>query len=169
MALRRYSKTPAGRRRFDRTILRLPLIGPLKLKVATSRFSRNLGMMLASGIELLTALAIVKNIIGNIILEDAVEDAIEGVREGNSLAGELNKSELFPRLLIHMTAIGEKTGQLESMLLRAASAFESEIDSVVSALTSIMEPLLIIFLAFVVGGILASVMLPMLEMTSLAK
>lgn len=169
IGFRRYSRTEKGRRKLDALSLRLPLLGALKLKVATSRFSRNLGMMLASGIELLTALSIVKNIIGNTILEEAVESAIVGVREGSSLANELNKSELFPRLLIHMTAIGEKTGQLEAMLLRAATAFESEVDAVISGLTSIMEPLLIIFLALVVGAILASVMLPMLEMTSLAR
>jgi general secretion pathway protein F len=167
--LKIYSRTEKGRRSFDKLWLRLPVLGSLKLKVATSRFARNLGMMLSSGIELLTALAIVKNIIGNLLLEEAIEQAIEGVREGRGLAAELNKSDLFPRLLIHMTAIGEKTGQLESMLLRAATAFESEVDAVISGFTSILEPVLIIFLAFVVGAILASVMLPMLEMTSLAR
>ena len=169
IGVRYYLSTDKGRRNFDRLVLKLPIIGPLKLKIATSRFSRNLGMMLASGIELLTALAITKNLLGSRPLEDAVDAAIEGVREGRSLAVELKKSELFPRLLVHMTAIGERTGQLEGMLNRAADAYESEVEAVISAFTSILEPVLIIFLAGVVGAILAAVMLPMLQMTSLVK
>lgn len=168
-ALRTYARTEKGRYRIDAFMLRLPVIGQLKLKVATSRLSRNLGMMLSSGIEMLTALTIAKNIIGNVLLEQAVDSAIDGVREGSGLAAELNKSGLFPRLLIHMVSIGEKTGQLEPMLLRAANVYESEVDAVVSGFTSILEPLLIIFLALIVGAILASVMLPMLEMTALTQ
>lgn len=169
LLLRYYARTTSGRRRIDALMLKLPLLGPLKLRLATSRLGRNLGMMLSSGIEMLTALSIAKNITGNILLEEAVDKAIEGVREGSGLASELNKSGLFPRLFIHMVAIGEKTGALEQMLLRSADNYESEVDSVISGLTSILEPLLIIFLAFVVGAILASVMLPMLELTSLTK
>ncbi len=164
-----YRKTERGRKRIDSLLLQAPLFGNLRLKISSSRFARNLGMMLQSGIEVLTALGIVKNILGNVVLEEAVEKATDGVREGSSLAGELNKSQLFPRLLIHMVAIGERTGQLESMLIRAAHAFESEVESTLSALTSILEPVLIIFLALIVGGILASVLLPMLEMTSLIR
>jgi general secretion pathway protein F len=166
--IKAYAKTPQGKQKLDRLFLRLPLLGPLRLKIATSRFSRNLGTMLASGIRLLGALGIVKNILGNVVLEEAVDSAIEGVREGGNLADELDKAHLFPSLLIHMIAIGERTGQLEQMLGRAASAYESEVDAVISGFTSVLEPLLIIFLAFVVGAILAAVMLPMLEMTSLA-
>jgi general secretion pathway protein F len=165
--LKYYAQTKKGRKRIDTLILSLPVIGGLKLKIATSRLARNLGLMLSSGIEMLTALTIARNIIGNVILEECVQTAAEGVREGGSLAVELNKSGRFPRLLIHMVAIGEKTGQLETMLVRAASVYESEVDSVVSGFTSILEPLLIIFLALIVGTILAAVMLPMLEMTSM--
>ena len=166
--VRRYIETSAGRRKLDQLRLRLPIIGPLTMKLAVSRFARNLGTMLSSGIELLTALSIVKNIVSNVILEEGIDDAIVGVREGKSLAGELNKAEHYPRLLVHMVAIGEKTGQLEPMLLRAANSYESEVNAVISGLTSILEPILIIFLAGIVGGILASIMLPMLEMSSLS-
>lgn len=169
VAIERYAHTPAGRKRIDRLRLKLPVFGPMALKVATSRFSRNLGTLLSSGVEVLTALGIVKNIIGNVILEEVVDDAIIGVREGRSLASELGKAHRYPRMLIHMIAIGEQTGQLEQMLLRAANNYESEVNSTVSALTSILEPLLIIFLAAVVGCILASVMLPMLEMNNLGQ
>lgn len=168
VVIQRYGKTEHGRKRLDALKLRIPLFGPLALKVATSRLARNLGTMLASGIELLTALSIARNIIGNVLLEEAVDAAIVGVREGNSLANELNKSKRFPMLLVRMVAIGEKTGQLENLLLRAAANYESEVNAVVSALTSILEPLLILLLASIVGCILASVMLPMLEMSSLA-
>ena len=165
---KRFKNSPKGRAKLDRLLLRLPLVGPLSLKVATARFAKNLGTMLSSGIELLTALGIAKNIVGNTVLEEAVEHASEGVREGSSLAGELDKTKQFPKLLIHMIAIGERTGQLEDMLLRTSNSYESEISALISSLTSILEPVLILFLAVVVGGILAAVMLPMLDMTSLA-
>lgn len=165
----RHIQTEKGRVHFDSLKLRFPLFGPLTLKVATSRFARNLGTLLASDVPLLEALRIVKNILNNVLLESAVDGAIEGVREGRSLSKELGKSNLFPRMLIHMTAAGEQSGEkLSQMLLRAAASYEAEVNAVVSALTSILEPVLIVFLAMVVGAILASVMLPMLEMNSLA-
>lgn len=165
--VRYYLRTPNGRRRRDAVLLKLPILGPLFLKIATSRFARNLSTMLVSGVELLTALSITKNIVGNVILEEAIEKATEGVREGGSLAYEIERARVFPRLLIHMVAIGEKTGQLETMLDRAANTYESEVQAVVASFTSILEPVLILLLATIVGGILAAVMLPMLEMSSL--
>jgi len=164
---RSYGKTPAGRWRLDSLKLKLPLIGSISLKICSSRFARNLGTLLASGVELLTALAIVKNIIGNVVLEKIVEDSAEGVREGKSLAAELKRGGKFPKLLVHMCGVGEQSGQLDSMLLRAATAFESEVDTIISSLTSILEPVLIVVLAGIVGCILAAVMLPMLEMSQL--
>lgn len=168
LLLRRYAQTAEGRRTIDRLKLRLPLYGGISLKVATSRFARNLSSLLASGVELLTALNIVKNIVGNVILERLIEQSADGVREGRSLAAELSRGGQFPRMLTQMIAIGEQTGQLEQMLGRAANSYETEVSALIGALTSILEPLLIVFLAVVVGGILAAVMLPMLEMTSLA-
>jgi len=165
--LRAYGKTANGRRNIDSAKLRLPLIGGLTLRICSSRFARNLGTLLASGVELLTALSIVKNIVGNVVLEKIVEDASEGVREGKSLASELKRGGRFPKLLVHMCGVGEQSGQLDSMLLRAATAFESEVNAVISSLTSILEPVLIVVLAGIVGCILASVMLPMLEMSQL--
>ncbi|MBP9838970.1 MAG: type II secretion system inner membrane protein GspF [Proteobacteria bacterium] len=163
-----FKNSEKGKRQIDIILLRLPIIGNLNLKIATSRFAKNLGTMLESGIELLTALATVKNIIGNIILEEVVEEAIEGVREGGSLSVQLDKSKKFPTLLIRMIAVGEKTGQLQDMLLRAATSYENEVNAIISGFTAILEPVLILILAVIVGGVLAAVMLPMLEMTSLA-
>lgn len=165
---KKYTATERGRYRVDKIKLKLPLAGPIILKVGTSRLSRNLGTMLESGIQLLNALSISKNLVGNAVLEEAVEKAAEGVREGKSLAKELEKANVFPKLLIHMSAIGEKTGALDDMLKRAAASYESEVEALITGLTSILEPILIIMLAGIVGTIIASVMLPMLELTSFA-
>ena len=145
----------------------MPFVGNLTTKIATSLFARNLGTMLASGVELLSALGIARNIVGNTVIEDAVDSAIEGVREGKSLSSELKRSGVFPIILIHMLAVGEKTGDLEPMLLRAADNYDTEVNSVLGRLTTILEPVMILFIAVVVGGILLSVMLPMLEMSNL--
>ena len=166
-SFRAYARTQVGRKRLHTILLKLPLVGSLSLKAATARFSRNLGTMLSSGIEILQALAIAKNVVGNVVVEEAIEKAAEGVREGKSLAAELKKSGLFPPLVIHMSAVGEQTGALDKMLIRAAKNYESEIDAFITGLSSILEPILIIFLAIIVGVILASVMLPMLEMSSI--
>lgn len=163
-----YSRTKNGRKRIDHLKLTLPVTGPLSVKIIVSRLSRTLATMLASGVELLTALSIVKNIVGNVIIEEALESAIVGVREGKSLSAELKKSGIFPTLLVHLVGVGERTGELEPMLFRVSKSYESQVDALVSGLTKIMEPILILFLAVVVGGILASVMLPMLEMSSLS-
>ena len=163
----RYASSKDGRKRLDSMKLQMFFIGPVTTKVATARFSQTLGTMLTSGVELLSALSIVKNVIGNVILKEALESVADGVREGKGLAKELDRTKLFPRMIIHMIAIGERTGKLDSMLLRAAKNYESELDSLISGLTSILNPILILFLAGIVGFILISVMLPMLEMTSL--
>ena len=164
----KYKNSERGRYKIDTLKLKLPAIGPILLKVASARFAGSLGAMLTSGIDLIAALLIAKNVVGNTVLEEAVDKAAQGVREGSSLSAELNKSQLFPRLLTRMIAIGEKTGTLDQLCLRAAAGYEGEVNAVIAGLTALLEPLLIIFLAAVVGGILAAVMLPMLEMSSLA-
>ena len=166
VGITRFIQSKPGRERFDQFRLKMPLFGPLNLKVATSQFARNLGTLLASDVPLLEALRIVKNIVSNVQLERAIEKAAEGVQEGRSLSKELAKSGVFPTMLIHMTAAGETSGErLSHMLLRAAASYESEVNAVISALTSILEPILIVVLAALVGGILFAVILPMLEMT----
>lgn len=168
-AAKRYHATKKGKYNLDRLRLKIPIFGDVFLKLATSRLATNLGTMLQSGIELLTALSISKNIVGNTYLEEAIDDASEGVEQGKSLASLLSQSNRYPRILIHMIAIGEQTGSLDDMLIRVGQSMESEIEAVVDGLTSILEPILIIFLAFIVGGILAAVMLPMLDITSIGR
>ncbi|HMO17380.1 MAG TPA: type II secretion system inner membrane protein GspF [Oligoflexia bacterium] len=166
---RRFIQTKDGRYKFDRLIIRSPFVGPIALKLATARFSTNLGTMLQSGVELLTALTISNDIISNSYLEEAILKAREGVSEGKSLSQLLSQSNRFPKMLIHLMAVGEQSGELDRMLLRVGKSFELEVESIISALTSILEPVLIIFLAVIVGGILFAVMSPMLEMSSLAR
>jgi general secretion pathway protein F len=160
-AIRWYYAQPAGRDRLDRLILRVPLFGPLYLKVCTARVALTLSALLGSGVQLLNALDITKRILGNVHMEAAIQNAREGVQEGKSLAKELRSSDLFPTMLCHMIAVGEKSGSLESMLEKAGQAYESEVNATVEGLTSILEPLLMIFVGGVVFAVVISVMLPM--------
>ncbi len=162
-------RTPAGRLRFDRYILNIPYFGKVIKKVALARFSRTLATLLTSGIPLLTSLDIVKNVVSNLVLSQAIEDARASIREGQSIAPPLKKSGLFPAMLIHMIAVGEKSGELEQMLSRAADAYDREVDSSVSSLTSILEPVMIIFGGGVVLFIVMAILLPIFSMNELVK
>ncbi len=167
VGFKKYIQTKKGKYRFDKWLVSAPLLGPLTLKLATARLATNLGTMLKSGIELLTALSISKDILNNSYLEESIVEAADGVEQGKSLSLLLSQSNRFPKMLIHLTAVGEQTGELDSMLLRVGKSFEMEVESFISALTSIIEPVLIVFLAVIVGGILMAVMSPMLEITSI--
>lgn len=162
-------RTPAGRMRFDRYLLAMPYFGKVIKKVALARFSRTLSTLLTSGIPLLTSLDIVKNVVSNMVLSQAIEDARASIREGQSIAPPLKRSGLFPAMLIHMIAVGEKSGELEQMLSRAADAYDREVDSSVSSLTSILEPLMIVFGGGVVLFIVMAILLPIFSMNELVK
>jgi len=166
-SVKRYIATETGRFHWDSLKLHIPISGSLVIKICTARFARNLGTLLGSGVELLQALTIVKNIVDNKVFERGIDSAIVGIREGKSLSNELKKHPEFPKMLIHITAIGEKSGQLEEMLTKVADTFEGEIDASLTSLTSILEPLIMLLIASIVGCILAAVMLPMLEMSSI--
>lgn len=164
--IRKYLSTNNGRRQFDSLKLKLPLFGNLFLKVATARVCRTMGTMLQSGVALLTTLGVAESVAGNVLLQESIRDSAEGVKEGKSLADELKKSAKFPGMVTHLVRVGEKTGRLEEMLLRAAKSYETEVDTVVSGLTKIVEPILTVVFAVIVGGIVFAVMLPLLEMSS---
>ncbi len=168
-AARNYYETPKGREWFDAQFLKLPLYGPIYKKIATARVATTLGTLLMSGVELLTALDIVKNIVGNVHLRRALEEARDGVREGRSLAKELSKSGHFPSLLSQMAAVGEKSGRLEVMLSKAGKAYSSEVDATISGLTSLIEPLMIIVLGGIVFSIVIAVLLPMTELMNMVQ
>jgi general secretion pathway protein F len=161
---RYYYGQPKGREWFDRTLLKAPLFGPIYKKIATARVASTLGTLLTGGVELLTALDIVKNIVGNVHMRRALEEARDGVREGRSLAKELAKSGYFPNLLSQMASIGEKSGRLEGMLTKAGRSFSSEVNSAIAGLTSLIEPIMMIVLGGIVFSIVIAVLLPMTKL-----
>lgn len=162
--VRRYLKTPNGKAWWDRKVLKLPLFGKLSRMVIIARFSRTLATLLSSGVPLLAAMDIVRNIVTNTKLRAVVEQTRDNVREGQSIAEPLRRSGEFPPLVTHMIAVGEKTGELEKMLERIADTYEGEVENTVSALTTILEPVMILVMAGVVGFIVLSIMLPMLQL-----
>lgn len=169
VGLRAWYRTESGRLRLDRFQLNIPYVGKLLRKVALARFARTLSTLLDGGIPLLTALDIVKNVVSNMVLRQAVEAARDSIREGHSIAMPLKKSGLFPPLLVHMIAVGEKSGELESMLARAADTYDNEVEASVSALSSIMEPFIIVFMGGIVLFIVLSILLPIFELNELVK
>ncbi|MCK6556712.1 type II secretion system inner membrane protein GspF [Candidatus Binatia bacterium] len=169
IAVRVSTRTPAGRLRYDRYVLRLPYAGKVIKKVALARFSRTLSTLLSSGIALLQSLDIVKNVVSNTVLAAAIEDARASIREGQSIAPPLKKSGLFPAMLIHMIAVGEKSGELEQMLAKAADAYDNEVSSSIAAFTSIFEPMMILIGGAVVLFIVLAILLPIFELNQLVR
>jgi general secretion pathway protein F len=169
VSVRLSKRTPAGRLRYDRYVLSLPYFGKLLRKVALARFARTLSTLLTSGINLLQSLDIVKNVVNNTVLSGAIEEARSSIREGQSIAPPLKKSGLFPAMLIHMIAVGEKSGELEQMLAKAADAYDNEVSSSVSGLTSILEPMMILFGGAVLLFIVLAILLPIFELNELVR
>ena len=163
------SKTERGRALRDRILLRLPVIGPMNRKMAVARFSRTLGTLLESGVPLLASLEIVRNIVGNALISDAIRQAGNDVREGQSLSAPLARSGLFPAIAVEMISVGEQSGNLEPMLYRIADAYEKEVESSITMLTSLLEPVMILVMGLIVGFIVVSILLPIFEMNQLVR
>ncbi|HOI09442.1 MAG TPA: type II secretion system F family protein, partial [Myxococcota bacterium] len=161
---RRYIQTEKGRWWWDRVRLRAPLFGPVIRLVSVARFARTLATLLTSGVPVLSSLDIVRTIVNNVVLAKAIDDAKVAVREGESLAVPLQKSALFPPMMTHMIAIGEKTGQLEGMLKNVADAYDAEVDSRVTMLTAVMEPVMIVGMGIMVAFLVFAILMPMLKM-----
>jgi len=162
-----YFRTEGGRLLFDRLVLRVPIFGRLTRIIATTRFSRTLGTLLASGIPLVNAMKIVKNIVKNRVIAEAIENSQESIVEGQSIAGPLARSGVFPPMVTDMIAIGEDSGQLEHMLLKVSEAYDNQVETTVSGLTSILEPLLIVVMGGIVLFIVLAVLLPIFEMNQI--
>jgi type IV pilus assembly protein PilC len=169
VGLRRWIRTPDGRAKWDRFKLRVPLFGKLVQKVAISRFARTMSVLSRTGVPVLQALDIVAATAGNSLVADALRDVQESVKRGDSLAGPLARHEVFPPMVTHMMAVGEETGALDAMLGKVADFYDQEVDSAVSAITSLIEPILIVVMAVVVGGILISLYLPMFNIAKLIQ
>ena len=157
------SKNPNGRRKIDTLLLNIPLIGPIQRKSAVTRFARTLGTLVTSGVPILQALHITKETAGNAIVADSIERVYNSVKEGESIVTPMSASSVFPPMVISMVDVGEETGQLPDMLLKVADVYDDEVDNAVGAMTSMMEPIMIVFLAVVVGGIVFAMFLPLLK------
>ncbi len=163
VAFRLFVRTPCGRRWFDRLKLSLPVLGKVFRKVALARFARTFGTLLGGGVPILQALAIVKETAGNVIVGDVIAKVHDNVKEGGSIAGPLKASRIFPAMIAGMVDVGEQTGALPDLLMRIADTCDEEVDNAVSAATALLEPIMIILLAAVVGSIVIAMFLPLIR------
>ncbi|HEV2452841.1 MAG TPA: type II secretion system F family protein [Verrucomicrobiae bacterium] len=158
------NKTKLGRMIWDKFKLKVPVLGPVVSKVSIGRFSRTLGTLVSSGVPILQALTIVKETAGNVIIANAITGVHESVKEGETITAPLEASGVFPPMVVSMVDVGEQTGALPEMLLRIADNYDEEVDNAVSAMTSLLEPIMIVFLAVIVGSIVIAMFLPLIAM-----
>jgi type IV pilus assembly protein PilC len=168
-AISMYYKTENGRMTIDGILLRLPVLGDLLRKVAVARFSQNMSILLSSGVPILDGLAITSRTAGNKVVEKAVMDARVSISQGKTVAEPLMESKVFPPMVCHMVAIGENTGALDTMLKKVGEFYEDEVDSAVANLTALMEPMIMIFLGIILGGLVISMYLPIFQMGSVVS
>ena len=159
-----YYKTPKGRKRIDFLLLKLPIFGPIVLKIAIARFSRTLSTLLSSGVPILQSLDITARTAGNMIVEEAITDIRNGVEQGKSFVEPLRAADIFPHMVAQMVGIGEQTGALDAMLGKIADFYEQEVDAAIANLLTLMEPALIGFLGVTIGGIVISMYMPMFSL-----
>ena len=160
---RSWVNSPAGRKQFDELVLKTPIFGDLILRIQVSRFTQTLSTLLASGVPIIRALEITKNIITNTVIADVLEQAKITVQEGKNLGVTIEKSGRFPPLVTHMIMTGERTGRIEEMLGHVAKAYEAEVSRKIESMISLVEPVMIVFMAGSAGGIIAAVLVPMLS------
>jgi general secretion pathway protein F len=166
---RRWVRTPAGTAWWHRTALRIPVFGKINRTVAVSRFCRTLATLLVSGVPILTALQIVRTVVGNQIIAAAIDNASRNIAEGQSIAVPLKASGQFPPIVTHMITIGEKTGELEGMLGKVADAYDAQVENTVNTLTSLLTPILTLFMGGVVAVIALGILLPMLNLANVVR
>jgi general secretion pathway protein F len=162
----RFNRTERGKMFFDRLILKVPVFGKLISMVVISRFTRTLGTLLSSGIPLLDALEIGEAVMGNKVYGKTLEEVRDNVREGASLAQPLKDSGVFPPLVTRMIAVGEQTGEMEAMLSKVADIYDQQVETMVSTLTSLLEPVMIVIIGAVMAFIVFAVLLPIFNLTS---
>jgi len=164
--VRYIGKKPSGRYQIDAFKLRIPVIGDIIQKMAISRFARTFGTLVSSGVPMMRALEIVGETSGNAVIAKAVETARESVREGQKVSQPLAASGMFPTMVTHMIDVGEETGRLSEMLVKVSEFYDKEVDAAIKGLTSLIEPMLIVFMGMVVGFIAISVMGPIFKLVS---
>jgi general secretion pathway protein F len=164
--IKQYVRSPSGERNWHRLQLNLPIFGPIVKMVNVARFCSTMSTLLASGVPILPSMSIVKNLVTNVLLKDAIEKSRTAVSEGSSMTGPLMDSGYFPSMVTHMLKLGENSGELEQMLNIIADNYQTEVEDKLSGLTSLLEPVMILMMAVVVGVIALSVIMPMMEMMS---
>ena len=162
-------RTRAGRRFLHRMILWLPIMGPVMQKIAVARFTRTLGTLLSSGVPILDALDIVAKTAGNIVIEESLIYCRSKISEGKNLADPLREANVFPGMVVQMVAVGEQTGALDTMLNKVADFYEDEVDVAVAALTSLLEPILMVIVGGMVGTVLIAMYLPIFDLAGKIK
>jgi type IV pilus assembly protein PilC len=162
--IRKYYGTPVGRKNLDSMLLRAPVLGDIIRKSAVSRFTRTLGTLISSGVSILDGLEITAKTSGNRVVHDAVMDSRASIAGGETIAAPLERSKVFPPMVISMIAVGEQTGGLDEMLAKIADFYDEEVDVAVSALLSLMEPVMIVILGVIVGGMVIAMYLPIFDM-----
>jgi type IV pilus assembly protein PilC len=153
-------RQPAGKHFFHRSLLVLPILGPVMRKISVARFTRTLGTLLSAGVPILDSLDVVKKSAGNVVVEGAIQETSNKIREGRTMAEPLMETNVFPPMVVQMIGVGEQTGALDTMLNKIADFYEDEVDVAVAALTSLLEPLMMVFIGGIVGVILISMYLP---------
>ena len=164
--IKRYHDTHKGRRVLDSILLRVPVLGMILRKIAVARFCRTLSTLISSGVPILDALEITAVTSGNAIVEDAIMETRKSVEGGQSLAGPLKQTDVFPPMVVQMIAVGEQTGALDNMLSKIADFYEDEVDEATANLLALLEPLMILTLGVVIGGIVISMYMPMFDLIS---
>jgi type IV pilus assembly protein PilC len=163
-AFKQYANTKGGRKTIDTWSLKLPVFGDLLKKTAVARFTRTLGTMMSSGVPILDSLEIVAKTAGNVVLEEIIYDVRGSIAEGQTIAEPLSENDIFPGMVIQMISVGEATGALDTMLEKIADFYDKEVDNAVDALTSMLEPLLMLFLGGAIGGLVVAMYLPIFTM-----
>ena len=163
-AFKQYRNSKGGRKVTDNLFLRLPIFGDLLKKTAVARFTRTLGTMMSSGVPILDSLEIVAKTAGNVIIEEIIYDVRGSIAEGQTIAEPLSENDVFPGMVIQMISVGEATGALDTMLGKIADFYDKEVDAAVEALTSMLEPLLMLFLGGSIGGLVVAMYLPIFSM-----
>jgi len=166
VSLNRYYKTPPGRLQIDTLLLKTPVLGDVLRKAAVSRFTRTLGTLISSGVSILDGLEITARTAGNMVIHNAVMESRASIAGGETIAGPLQKSKVFPPMVISMIAVGEQTGGLDEMLSKIADFYDDEVDAAVSALLALMEPVMIVVLGVIVGGMVIAMYLPIFDMVN---